>query len=99
MIAVYGRRPTYREPFARYGFAAEAAARARAWATNDAAQAMKMVTGEMVDAFSATGPPDEVAAKIDVLGRSGLDEVVLYVYGTDGDAKRAVADTIEAIHR
>jgi probable F420-dependent oxidoreductase len=98
-IAVYGRRPAYREHFAQHGFAPEAAALEQAWTANDPRRAMNVVTDAMVDNFSASGTPDEVAAKIDLLGKSGLDEVVLYAYGTDCDVRRAVVDAIDAVGR
>lgn len=53
----------------------------------------------MVDTFSASGTPGDVAAKIEALAKSGLDEVVLYAYGTGGDARRAVVDAIDAVGR
>lgn len=43
-IAVYGRRPAYREHFAQHGFAREAAALEQAWAANDTRRATNVVT-------------------------------------------------------
>jgi alkanesulfonate monooxygenase SsuD/methylene tetrahydromethanopterin reductase-like flavin-dependent oxidoreductase (luciferase family) len=96
-IAYFGRRSHYRNLFAQEGFSREAAALMAAWKQNDDAEAMRAVSDEMVLTFSASGTPDDVACKINILLKAGLKQAVLFPLAADGDASGAVLRTIEAL--
>ena len=96
-IASFGRLPHYRSLFVQEGFSKEAAALKDAWARNDEARATHAVSSEMVFALSATGTPDDVAAKISTLFEAGLKQAVLFPLSVDGNAKGAIMRTIEAL--
>jgi len=99
VLAYYGRLPNYYDHFSRQGFPLEAKALEAAWARNDISGAIAAVTDELVLAFSASGTPDEVAKKIDEFAGSGVEQIVLYPYAAEGDTKRTIVETIEALAR
>jgi len=98
-IAYFGRLPHYRSLFAQEGYSKEAAALKDAWACDDEARATDAVSDDMVSTLSATGTPDDVAARISALLEAGLKQAVLFPFAADGDAKTAILRTIAALTR
>ena len=96
-IAYYGRLPHYRGLFAQEGFSKETEMLKDAWANNDAGRATRTISDGMVFALSATGTPDDVAARINTLIEAGLKQAVLFPLAVNGDAKGAILQTIEAL--
>jgi alkanesulfonate monooxygenase SsuD/methylene tetrahydromethanopterin reductase-like flavin-dependent oxidoreductase (luciferase family) len=96
-IAHFGRLAHYRSLFAQEGFSPEAAALKATWAQHDEEMAARAISDEMISTLSATGTPDDVAAKISTLLAAGLKEAVLFPFAADGDARGAILRTIAAL--
>jgi alkanesulfonate monooxygenase SsuD/methylene tetrahydromethanopterin reductase-like flavin-dependent oxidoreductase (luciferase family) len=97
-IAYFGRLPHYRRLFTQEGFIEEAEALKEAWERNDALQATRAVSDEMVSALSASGTPDDVAVQIDELLMVGLKQAVIFPFAAaEGGAKEAIVEAIKAL--
>lgn len=96
-LAFYaGFFPRYNRLLAGHGFAAEAAAIARAWARNDRAAAALAVSDAMIDATSVAGTPAQCRARIEAYRQSGIDLPILSPFARGRGAKAAFEAVIRA---
>ena len=96
-LAFYaGFFPRYNRLLAESGFAAEAAAVAKAWAAGDAAGAARAVTDEMIAATGVAGTPAECRNRIEAYRDSGLDLPIISPFARGDDAKERFLAAIEA---
>ena len=96
-LAFYaGFFPRYNRLLAASGFAAEAAAVARAWAAGDRADAERTVTDEMIAATGIAGTPAECRDRIDAYRASGLDLPIISPFARGPGAKDRFLAAIEA---
>lgn len=96
-IAFYcGFFPRYNRMMAEHGFAAEAAAIAKAWARGDREAAERAVSDEMIDATSVAGTPDQCRARIEVYRQSGIDVPVISPFARGPDARARFEAAIHA---
>ena len=96
-LAFYaGFFPRYNRLLAESGFAEEAAAVAKAWATGDTAAATRAVSDEMIAATGIAGTPDECRARLAAYRAAGLDLPIISPFARGSDAKERFLAAIEA---
>jgi alkanesulfonate monooxygenase SsuD/methylene tetrahydromethanopterin reductase-like flavin-dependent oxidoreductase (luciferase family) len=96
-IAFYcGFFPRYNRMMAEHGFAAEAAAIARAWAAGDREGSESAVSDAMIDATSVAGTAEQCRARIEAYRRSGIDLPIISPSARGPDAKARFEATIRA---
>jgi probable F420-dependent oxidoreductase len=95
-LAFYvGFFPRYRQMIAGYGFEAETAASAEAFAKGDQEGAERCITDAMIDATAIVGTPAQCRERIEAYRQSGIDLPILSPFARGADAKA----TFEAVIR
>lgn len=87
-LAYYGRLDHYQQVYTTAGFGPEAQKIHQAWAADQAAAAQDAVTDGMIDAFTASGNPADVADALHRFNQTGLDQIAVYPYPAEGQTAR-----------
>jgi alkanesulfonate monooxygenase SsuD/methylene tetrahydromethanopterin reductase-like flavin-dependent oxidoreductase (luciferase family) len=96
-LAFYtGFFPRYNRMIAEYGFAAEAAAIAAAWAQGDREAAERAVSDALIDATSIAGTPQDCRERIAAYHRSGIDLPIVSPFARGPAAKTMFEEVIRA---
>ena len=96
-LAFYaGFFPRYNRMMAEHGYPTEAAAIAEAWARGDRDAAERAVSGELIDATSIAGTPEQCRARVEAYRESGIDVPILSPFARGPNATSRFEAAIRA---